>query len=224
MAKCATNECLNTVKEGYKYCPDCYARWKAKQPTAPTPSPSAVVPRDTTKWHDDPLIDVLLKMNSNLGNIAQELKTMKRTKETFYDEDLEPERVWGMNTPNNKQLFINEISVKDIMNGDYIFVFNRTWKGTDEYTLYRVIRAKRTFLHDHRYLVIIRHDREGNTQQRRLYYDDNTMVRRLQAKNKELTCGVWEQWSVVFVVRKSVLRSMLMVIKRCIANDVTTCE
>jgi len=90
MPKCLTQDCLNEVAPNYKYCGDCYNRWKAKQ-SAPTPSPTESVPRDTTKWHDDPLIDVLLKMNSNLGNIAQELKTMKRTKETYYDDNLEQE-------------------------------------------------------------------------------------------------------------------------------------
>jgi hypothetical protein len=64
--KCKNEECNNDVREGYTYCMPCYERWKAKSSPAPNPAKSG--------WHDDPVVDQLMKINANLGRIAQELE------------------------------------------------------------------------------------------------------------------------------------------------------
>lgn len=64
---CANKECKNEVNEGYKYCSSCYTKWM-QQKSAGEPAPP-----DRTKksgsWHDDPIVDALLKINSNLASI-----------------------------------------------------------------------------------------------------------------------------------------------------------
>ncbi len=62
--RCANTDCPNICAEGYKYCMDCYNKWKENNPTAKTTPP---IPK---KWHDDAIVDQLMKMNSNLYNIG----------------------------------------------------------------------------------------------------------------------------------------------------------
>lgn len=68
--KCFNQFCKNECNEGYKYCSECYEKWKLNN-----------VKKDSTfeaaaKWDENPLIDVLLKINANLGNIALALKKL----------------------------------------------------------------------------------------------------------------------------------------------------
>lgn len=66
MTKCKNEGCPNDVREGYVYCADCYAKWKNRQSIVPS--------QKQERWDDDKLIDVLLKINSNLGNINKSLQ------------------------------------------------------------------------------------------------------------------------------------------------------
>jgi hypothetical protein len=67
--KCTTYECENETAPGYKYCNKCYVEWlKNKSQGEPAPPD-----RKTTNkpWHEDPIVDALLKINANLGNIEK---------------------------------------------------------------------------------------------------------------------------------------------------------
>lgn len=57
--KCANKDCENGVREGYKYCADCYAKWKDSNPF-----------KKSNEWSDNPTVDMMMKINANLGNIA----------------------------------------------------------------------------------------------------------------------------------------------------------
>lgn len=65
---CQNEDCKNETKEGYKYCYDCYKKWQDQQP-------------DKNSWDDDPMVDVLLKINSNLGKIGQSLEALNERDE-----------------------------------------------------------------------------------------------------------------------------------------------
>jgi hypothetical protein len=61
--KCFNEFCTNETKEGYKYCVNCAEKWKSKT-------------KIDGKWNDDPIIDNLMKINSNLGQINITLREM----------------------------------------------------------------------------------------------------------------------------------------------------
>jgi hypothetical protein len=93
--KCAT--CDNYVSGTFTKCYACYTKEK-QGVTNPLPSlppekekestfkARGLIPsvkfttgkKDANAWHDDPLIDILTKMNFNLGKIRQALETMPR--------------------------------------------------------------------------------------------------------------------------------------------------
>jgi hypothetical protein len=64
-------QCLNCgtdIGDKYKYCMDCVKAYgKRDEPTPHEPKGGAM-------WHEDATVDALLKMNSNLGTIAKELR------------------------------------------------------------------------------------------------------------------------------------------------------
>jgi len=77
--KCATTECKNEVNTPYKYCKECYTKWtQSKSAGEPAPPDRK---KDPNKWDDDPVIDILLKINHNIGRIAQSVERQERAKE-----------------------------------------------------------------------------------------------------------------------------------------------
>lgn len=70
--KCKNETCNNETREGYTYCPECYNKWKTNTARTPDKEPKK------TQWHDDPIVDQLMKINSNLKNIAETLKELKK--------------------------------------------------------------------------------------------------------------------------------------------------
>lgn len=64
MKKCNKEGCEEQIDEKYTYC---YAHYQPGRVTAP------VTPKGVA-WHDDPVVDALLKCNSNLGKIASVLE------------------------------------------------------------------------------------------------------------------------------------------------------
>jgi len=97
--KCLTQDCLSECNENYKYCSDCYARWKSKQGTGQS---VPVTGQGPVQWHADPVADQLMKLNANLGKLVIELrlvgfhlqelkggekKFMHRTKDDMGDDD-----------------------------------------------------------------------------------------------------------------------------------------
>lgn len=64
---CVNETCDNEVREGFKYCLDCYNKWKQENP-------------ETKKgqWHDDPVVDQLMKMNANMGKVVRVLEEWKK--------------------------------------------------------------------------------------------------------------------------------------------------
>jgi hypothetical protein len=86
---CAYDGCDRTIGDRFEYCYTHYATVKGipitpfgtgPKPTIPPPPSGAVTnPRTGNTfggkpWHDDPIVDVLLKINSNLGRIAKVLE------------------------------------------------------------------------------------------------------------------------------------------------------
>lgn len=64
--------CGVEIEEKYTYCAGCVKKWKeAEQTKNPMTTPKA--------WHTDPVVDALLKLNSNCGNIVKELATINET-------------------------------------------------------------------------------------------------------------------------------------------------
>ena len=74
--KCNNNDCQNNATGTFLYCSDCYAKWKASQPTTD----------NKNVWADDKYIDQLMKINANLGSIARQLERMNR--QDNYDDNL----------------------------------------------------------------------------------------------------------------------------------------
>lgn len=66
--------CKNEARDNYEYCYPCYVAWKKAQLVTIEPTPSK-------QWHSDPTIDVLMKMNANLGRIEQRLGDLNKTLE-----------------------------------------------------------------------------------------------------------------------------------------------
>lgn len=64
MKTCTHPNCTNTIEDKYNYCYEHYREnYKVK--------PEVKVSHASERWDDDPLIDVLLKINSNLGGIKK---------------------------------------------------------------------------------------------------------------------------------------------------------
>lgn len=64
--------CEKEIQDNYTYCLSCMTEWKQKNTTTTT--------KNVGSWHDDPMIDVLMKINANLGKIHQAL-LLKREEE-----------------------------------------------------------------------------------------------------------------------------------------------
>jgi hypothetical protein len=57
---CENKGCDNETREGYKFCYDCYKRHEATS--------------SGKQWHEDPIVDQLMKINANLGNLVKATK------------------------------------------------------------------------------------------------------------------------------------------------------
>ncbi len=73
---CENEDCNNTTTEGYKYCQDCYKKWKQSN-------------LDKGAWHDNETIDQLMKINSNLGKIARTLENWEEANYGNVEPDAE---------------------------------------------------------------------------------------------------------------------------------------
>ncbi len=67
---CTNEDCKKETNEGYKYCMDCYNKWKENQPAEEDPYKSK-------PWAEDPVVDALLKINNNLGKIVRALENKR---------------------------------------------------------------------------------------------------------------------------------------------------
>ena len=93
---CATETCNNETIAAFKYCMECYQKWKETQPTQQQTKPNT-----GSLWDTNPIVDQLMKINANLGIIArhiniqdiQQIKTSKKTKNkttnSAQDDDFE---------------------------------------------------------------------------------------------------------------------------------------
>lgn len=83
MTSCATQDCPMMPPQGYKYCLECYGKWKAGQAqAASTSTASPTLPGSSGRpWHEKPEVDALLKINSNLGRIVTLLERIAEAKE-----------------------------------------------------------------------------------------------------------------------------------------------
>lgn len=65
MKSCSYDGCSTEIDERYTFC---YVHFQPKK--------TDMSARPSGAWADDPVVDALLKLNSNAGKIAQELKRM----------------------------------------------------------------------------------------------------------------------------------------------------
>lgn len=63
MGKCTNNQCFNETQGDNPYCYECYKKWRELNQG-----------KKKTEWNENPQIDVLMKINANLGNISQHLE------------------------------------------------------------------------------------------------------------------------------------------------------
>lgn len=67
--RCA--KCDEETEGNYKYCTNCYKDWIEKHNK---------FKENTNQWSENPIVDVLLKINSNLFSIAVSLKQLEEIK------------------------------------------------------------------------------------------------------------------------------------------------
>ena len=65
--KCKTEKCKKETNEGYDYCMECYKTWKDGQ----------VDEFKSKAWHDDPVVDILMKINNNLSKLVVAMQYKK---------------------------------------------------------------------------------------------------------------------------------------------------
>lgn len=66
--------CGYNVKDGYTLCWNHYQATKAQTTKAVNDAPRTAPSTEKGKWHDDPQIDLLLKINHNLSRIVRLLE------------------------------------------------------------------------------------------------------------------------------------------------------
>lgn len=80
MKKCANENCELMIKDEYQFC---YAHYQPMQ--------TDMKAKAAGQWHTDPQVDVLLKMNANVGKLVQTLERLTQAVE-FIAEVIEKQK------------------------------------------------------------------------------------------------------------------------------------
>lgn len=76
MKNCGKANCTNQIKDKYTYCYEHYVPGTGTKPVTTIKAPG--------QWHDDPVVDQLMKINNNLKRIGDLLGgTKKEMEEPF---------------------------------------------------------------------------------------------------------------------------------------------
>lgn len=85
MKQCSSPDCQNMIEEKYNYC---FQHFRGGTNRTQTPTTKTLPPG---QWHDDSTVDQLMKINANLGKIAQELALMNAAQVRDFGDDPEPQ-------------------------------------------------------------------------------------------------------------------------------------
>lgn len=76
--KCKNQDCDREATEGFPYCRECYTKWTQTKAQSPSEKAKAT-------WHEDPIVDALLKINSNMSGVKTELQAISKALEVLID-------------------------------------------------------------------------------------------------------------------------------------------